>query len=222
MKLLRYNVDNVRKFAPAMFAHPGAWSNPIRRSGMSILTHKKCSKCFVIKKADEFYKARGKSTGLFSRCKECDKKVYAQKRDGILAYHKEYYKKNRETIIEKSRRYYNDLKTNRHDELLESRRKYQKTPKGRELARIQLNRRRAREKGVVHDLTTKDVKQIMLSQGGKCLSCGIDLSSGYHIDHILPLSKGGGLTFDNVQLLCPLCNQRKANKTIDYRRKDIS
>jgi 5-methylcytosine-specific restriction endonuclease McrA len=210
-----HNLINV----PAMLSASGNVAHNYKGvASMGILTEKKCSRCGVVKSASEFYKARSKSTGLFSRCKECDKKVYAQKRDKILAYQKEYYKNNREKVIENSRHNYLDLMTNRYEVIRQRRARYQKTEKGRELARIQLNRRRAREKGVISNLTTKDVKKLYAIQGGKCLACGVDLSKGYHIDHIVPLSKGGGLTFDNVQLLCPRCNQRKANKVIDYRK----
>lgn len=33
-----------------------------------------------------------------------------------------------------------------------------------------------------------------------------------HIDHILPISKGGGSQFDNLQFLCQSCNLKKSNK----------
>lgn len=38
-------------------------------------------------------------------------------------------------------------------------------------------------------------------------------------DHILPVSKGGGLTQDNVQALCRSCNASKSDKHIDFRKK---
>lgn len=56
---------------------------------------------------------------------------------------------------------------------------------------------------------------------GKCQCCKKELSfDGSHleddypsIDHIIPLSKGGTHTWDNVQLLCRKCNYTKRNNT---------
>ena len=45
--------------------------------------------------------------------------------------------------------------------------------------------------------------------------CGIDEQGDYvvlTIDHIVPVSKGGGDTLDNMQILCKPCNERKADK----------
>lgn len=49
--------------------------------------------------------------------------------------------------------------------------------------------------------------------GYRCRRCGI--SEGYatlEIDHIIPISKGGKSTYDNLQTLCRACNYEKGNK----------
>jgi superfamily II DNA or RNA helicase len=48
---------------------------------------------------------------------------------------------------------------------------------------------------------------------GKCALCKCELEVGFHIDHIIPYSKGGKTDLSNAQPLCPLCNQKKSNKT---------
>jgi len=49
----------------------------------------------------------------------------------------------------------------------------------------------------------------------KCCSCGISVKnkSNFHIDHIIPLSKGGSVDENNLQLLCRSCNLKKGKET---------
>lgn len=57
------------------------------------------------------------------------------------------------------------------------------------------------------------VKRIGAAQRWKCVACCCDLKrAGYHMDHIMPLSKGGRHAPENIQLLCPSCNVRKSAK----------
>jgi 5-methylcytosine-specific restriction endonuclease McrA len=43
-----------------------------------------------------------------------------------------------------------------------------------------------------------------------CCKCGS--KSKLHIDHIIPKSKGGKNSLDNVQILCQTCNLKKGNR----------
>jgi 5-methylcytosine-specific restriction endonuclease McrA len=43
--------------------------------------------------------------------------------------------------------------------------------------------------------------------GGKCVSCLSD--QDLQFDHVIPISRGGANTADNIELLCASCNQRK-------------
>lgn len=48
----------------------------------------------------------------------------------------------------------------------------------------------------------------------RCQICGATASDGakLHVDHIIPVSKGGKTTPDNLQTLCERCNMGKSNK----------
>ena len=54
----------------------------------------------------------------------------------------------------------------------------------------------------------KDVKiEVAARDGGWCRQCGSNKE--LHFDHVIPWSKGGANTADNIQLLCGTCNRRK-------------
>lgn len=75
-------------------------------------------------------------------------------------------------------------------------------------------RRRAREGRLPH---ASDIKRLFVLQEGKCISCRCDLGKRYQVDHIIPVSLGGDSDVNNLQLLCPPCNQSKAAKhPIDF------
>ena len=48
----------------------------------------------------------------------------------------------------------------------------------------------------------------------KCKKCGISAKDGakLHVDHIIPVSKGGKTTISNLQTLCDRCNLGKSDK----------
>lgn len=55
-----------------------------------------------------------------------------------------------------------------------------------------------------------------------CQICGATKKDGakLHVDHIIPVSKGGKTTMDNLQTLCDRCNIGKSNKTDDDFKND--
>ena len=57
----------------------------------------------------------------------------------------------------------------------------------------------------------KDVVDTVWNRdGGKCVYCGSN--ENLHLDHIIPFSKGGDTSVENLQLLCQKCNLEKSNK----------
>lgn len=72
--------------------------------------------------------------------------------------------------------------------------------------------RRASITGSGGRFTAGEIDRLRESQRGKCAYCRADLRNGFHRDHIQPISLGGSSSIDNIQLLCPACNQRKGAK----------
>ena len=55
---------------------------------------------------------------------------------------------------------------------------------------------------------------LLQDQGGLCIYCLASLRrKPSDIDHVLPLVRGGSDDIENLQLLCPGCNRRKADRT---------
>ena len=69
--------------------------------------------------------------------------------------------------------------------------------------------RRARVRGTGGRLPNGTVKRLLSSQKMKCAICRTNIKDGYHVDHIIPLARGGEHKPENVQLLCKACNLSK-------------
>lgn len=63
--------------------------------------------------------------------------------------------------------------------------------------------------------------QVFNRDGWKCQICGCDTPASLRgllnhnapsMDHIIPLSRGGTHTYDNIQTACRTCNCKKSNK----------
>ena len=75
--------------------------------------------------------------------------------------------------------------------------------------RQQILRRRGYKIG---RLPAGTVEKIGGYQCWKCVVCKKNIRQKYHVDHIVPLAKGGDHSPTNIQLLCPSCNVRKSAK----------
>ena len=61
-------------------------------------------------------------------------------------------------------------------------------------------------------ISNNAIYQLEKKQKGKCNLCGtILIKKETHIDHIAALSYGGDNCYDNFQLLCIKCHQKKTN-----------
>ena len=58
----------------------------------------------------------------------------------------------------------------------------------------------------------EDIIRIQDEQGYCCKYCQADTSVLFHVDHVVPLSRGGSNWPTNLQVLCPSCNLRKRDK----------
>lgn len=168
-----------------------------------------------------------KCGALFSgvRCGSC-KKLYADaynkaNAEKIKSYVSEWYLLNKEVVNKRSAKYYSENKS-KIDEKTSA---WQKSNplKCREYSskwrsenplstRITNQNRRGRIVAAGGILSKGLANKLFKLQKGKCACCKDDLGDNYHLDHIVPLSKGGSNKDENMQLLTQRCNLQKGNK----------
>jgi 5-methylcytosine-specific restriction endonuclease McrA len=79
------------------------------------------------------------------------------------------------------------------------------------LERIKAAKRRSSKDALPKDIVDK----LLILQNWVCRCCNKSLKDGYHLDHIIPISRGGGNLENNMQLLTPKCNMQKYTLTME-------
>ena len=168
-----------------------------------------CSTCKVLKPLDNFYRDKRAKDGLHSQCKECEKK-YEKNRD-----------RNKKRVSAK--RYRESHKAIEKARL--QRWKKNNPEKYREYHTQKKLKNRCTVPYFDNDITLEKLYNLA---DGVCALCGgicdyedyifkgkyfIAGNKYPSIDHIVPLSKGGSHTWDNVQLAHKQCNSIKSNKS---------
>jgi hypothetical protein len=90
--------------------------------------------------------------------------------------------------------------------IIAGRKKFQPTRPRSPVARFEYSRHIPRR--LRHEVLQRD--------GSRCTKCGSD--SNLHVDHILPVAKGGLTQLENLQILCALHNLSKGSReSVSYR-----
>lgn len=153
------------------------------------------------------------------QCSQCNTERIVsyrqQNKEKLAAYGLEYKQKNKQSIRSKKKIAYQKNKQKRRDDA----KAYRENNKAkRKATQAASNNKRRMAKG---HFTKEDVASIGSLQKWKCTNCLIDIAANYHVDHIMPLSKGGTNWPSNIQLLCSDCNHRKhAKDPIDWAREN--
>ena len=85
----------------------------------------------------------------------------------------------------------------------------------REICRRIAVARRARKRGAPGSYSLQEWLDLKKRYGFRCLGCGLpEPEIKLTVDHIIPLSKGGWNSIDNIQPLCLSCNCKKKDKLV--------
>lgn len=127
----------------------------------------------------------------------------------------EHGRRWRETNIEQARDYQKRWREDNLEHARERSRRWgaEHPDRIREIA----SRRRARINGAaVGDIPRDAEEQLLGFQAERCAYCHVDLAiTGFHMDHVVPLSRGGAHAWDNLVLACPPCNLSKGDRLVE-------
>lgn len=201
---------------------------------------KVCFTCREDLPLDAFAETRQFKKG--ASCKQCVReynRAYHEKhREKQIAHSRAYYQANKDKVLAANRKWFeenpgkaaeysrvfranNPEKTKaqartrytdpvkREKVLAYGRKRYQEK---KEYFFAHTRNRRAKILGLEGRHTGNDIQRLFDLQKGKCAICRVPIIDGYHVDHIMPIAKGGGNGSDNLQLLCASCNRSKSTK----------
>lgn len=134
---------------------------------------------------------------------------YKSTHKGILRERrKKYYQANKE----KCRNIFRSWQSNNRDHRNSYAREWRKN--NPEKVRLTNQRIRAKRKLViVNDFTEQQWQELKLLYNYCCAYCGEQVA--LTIDHVVPLSRGGQNTLNNIVPACGKCNRKKYNRTPD-------
>lgn len=153
--------------------------------------------------------------------KQCDAEYRSANRESVRAKDKAHYHANKDRMRVKSA-VWRQANPKRQRELTIAWREANRErvrasmqiwfSKHPEAQRIYKQNRRAREMQGDGRLSEGIVEKLFVLQRGLCACCRKKLGDDFHLDHIVPLAKGGEHSDSNMQLLTPRCNTEKHAK----------
>lgn len=141
------------------------------------------------------------------KAKSRDRANYLKNRERYLEQARAYFAANRERLNELRREYYRA-----HNEAERKRIRKAQDPDFADRVRSQLRNYYASKLAADGSHTADDVQRLYKEQGGRCFYCDKSVGTAYHVDHVIPLSRGGSNGPDNLVVACPFCNQSKNDR----------
>jgi 5-methylcytosine-specific restriction endonuclease McrA len=177
----------------------------------------RCSSCKQVLSIYDFaWRMRNGMRRPRTICEDCaagKRAAYKEhNKEQIKARSAAYREAHREEIAEKQRRW-REQNPERYYEIHAAAKKRNKIA-----LRAAAHRRRLQRDAAPGTYTAKEWQELKVQYDYRCLMCyrrepEIILT----VDHIVPISKGGSNTIDNLQPLCKGCNSRKHVAIVDLR-----
>lgn len=203
---------------------------------------KRCPKCEEAKNPDEFGKDLAYKDGLSVYCLECkraynrknwakhaDRKNDQRRQDRqtnlgkFRQLDRERYEQDKDRILERMASYY---AADPEPKKARSRRRYWEDPEASKAAALAWRKANPERAAETHRTTQQTRRARKLGQfvekvdpmvlyardEGLCGICGTTVYGDFHVDHVIPLAKGGEHSYANTQIAHPPCNLAKGAK----------
>jgi 5-methylcytosine-specific restriction endonuclease McrA len=145
------------------------------------------------------------------RVRELDRKYDSTRREKKQRWFAAWYEKNAEQVrVEAAARMSAKWAANPEGMKAQRRAAYARDPAAAKAAQ---HRRRALFAQVENTLTAAQWREILVRFDNCCAYCG--RAGRMTLDHVVPLSKGGGHTAANVVPACRSCNSSKRDRLLD-------
>ena len=169
-----------------------------------------CKECRSNQKAEFFKKNK-------ARLSAKSIKYATDNKDKSHSYTMKWRNKNKERFLSKQREWRGnnpEYHTQWNAENFEKKKEQSRTWRKNNPDKVKVitHKRRALMCNAEGKFSKDDIHCIRQMQRNKCAICRTSVKKKYHVDHIIPLSRGGSNWPRNLQLLCPTCNVRKSTK----------
>ncbi len=134
----------------------------------------------------------------------------AKNLDKAHKYQSDYYARNRDSEIKRIQEYYEQ---NPDKRIIANGKREEWRKRNREQARTYVRNRRAKLKSSGGTHNGEDIKRLIAGQKGCCWWCGCKIPLGrHHVDHRIPIARGGSNGPENLVISCAPCNHKKSSK----------
>jgi hypothetical protein len=184
-----------------------------------------CTKCFIEKPLtnDFFASDKSKTSGFLPSCKECkrikDKQSYASRRAVKIKQAQDWYQKNGKL----KQRYDAEYRKKNFEKLQISKAEYARRQLAANPEKVRAYGVRARlirrSRIASNEVFAVSQKEILSLRNQPCFYCGA--KTNIHLDHVIPVSRGGRHSIGNLVPACKSCNSKKSDRLIMEMRLGI-
>ena len=193
--------------------------------------HRRCGRCEAVKPLGDFYFFRsGKLAGTpYTTCKACADESTRKSRVRLTSQVARPVAVEQAccrcgltkpaSCFQRQRSRTTGLQPNCKECVAAEKVAFLSTPEGKFYNRLTGHQRRASSR-LEEAITFEEWNSLKERFGNSCLCCGKrEPEISLTMDHVVPLSKGGLTTADNIQPLCKPCNSTKGTRDTDFRRR---